>query len=185
MSCDTHDSHRAALQLNHLAQMKSLYPEVFSLRYANIPKTNVEFQCTGTQLIIDMSLSDPAAEPVSTAKLSQASSHASQPSAAKVRQPSAEACAAAPSSTQAVLKSGSAAVAGAGGRDLESVSKLSCSNSVEAGAEHAQVPLSPSEPGRLLAVKAEFERRLEKQVWPTAGAHAQLALSLLLSAIIA
>ena len=74
------------LQLSHLAQMKSVYPEIFSLRYANIPKTTVEGQPNGIQLIIDMSLTDTAAEPMSTTKSSAVTNQGKQLKGNKTRQ---------------------------------------------------------------------------------------------------
>ena len=213
------DLTRVPLQITHLAQMKSVYPEIFSLRYANIPKTTVEGQPSGNQLIIDMSLSDTAAEPVSavrpaahtvadtaaeptsavrpallTQSVSQTLSHSttlngagpmsavrptapaqsvSQTMSHNTRLGGSNANTAVPSSTQAVFKAGSTAVMATNSIASESVSKRAVSKQggcAEREAVAAQSPdgavaaQSPSEPVRMMAVKAEFERRLEKQV---------------------
>lgn len=181
--------------------MKSVYPEVISLRYADIPKTSMQGQCSGTQLIIDMSMSDSAAEPASTLKAAPAA-----PSQSALKPPGigtldwglsssitggqnvqpglidndtsqlgcktaysdfnlgAPKSAAAPSSTQAAIKSAGAATAvGAPSLGQESVNKASGVVGEEAACE-GQAADSPGEPLRMMAVKAEFERRLEKQV---------------------
>ncbi len=143
-------------QVSHLAQMKSVYPEVISLRYANIAKTTIEGQCSGIQLIIDLSLSDNAAEPVQSAAKAAADSPRNSGSDLLAHQ-------AAPSSTQAAFKAGSTAIAGSSSSD-PSVCKASRSNSAEVDCEEGQLGQSPSEPLRMMAVKVEFERRLEKQV---------------------
>ncbi len=147
--------------------MKSVYPEVISLRYANIPKTTIEGQCSGIQLLIDMSLSDspadiassskPAAATQSTSKAVNDSSNSSGKRGWCVPK-------GAPSSTQAVFKAGSTAVAGRGSSAAESVSKAGCSHGAGVRSDGVQPAQSPSEPLRMMAVKAEFERRLEKQV---------------------
>lgn len=162
-----------AWQVSHLAQMKSVYPEVISLRYADIPKTSMQGQCSGTQLIIDMSMSDSAAEPASTLKAAPAA-----PSQSALKHPgirplnrglssstdTSAAARMAPSSTQAAIKSGGgAAVVGAACLGQESVNKASGVVGEEAACE-GQAADSPGEPLRMMAVKAEFERRLEKQV---------------------
>ena len=134
--------------------MKSVYPEVISLRYANIAKTTTEGQCSGIQLIIDLSLSDNAAEPIQSA----AQAAADSPSNLGSDLPDV-----APSSTQAAFKAGSTAIAGASSSDA-SVCKASRSNSAQEDAGEGQLGQSPSEPLRMMAVKVEFERRLEKQV---------------------
>ena len=134
--------------------MKSVYPEVISLRYANIPKTTIEGQCSGVQLIVDMSLSDHAAETVSVHTQRKVKSISSTDSAALE---------AVPSSTQAVFKAGSIAIASKGSSEAQSVCKPDGSESTQIDRE---VPQSPSEPSRMMAAKAEFERRLEKQVSP-------------------
>lgn len=134
--------------------MKSVYPEVISLRYANIAKTTIEGQCSGIQLIVDMSLSDNAAEPTqSAAKAAADSTSNSGSDPPKV----------APYSTQAAFKAGSTAIAGTSSSD-PSVCKASRSNSARVDSEEGQLGHSPSEPLRMMAVKVEFERRLEKQV---------------------
>ncbi len=143
-----------SLQVSHLAQLKSVYPEVISLRYANIPKTTIEGQCSGIQLIIDLSLSDNAAEPVQSA----AKAAADSPSKSGSDPPKV-----APSSTQAAFKAGSTAIAGTSSSE-PSVCKASRSNGAEVDCEEGQLGQSPSEPLRMMAVKVEFERRLEKQV---------------------
>lgn len=161
-------------QVSHLAQMKSVYPEVISLRYADVPKTSMQGQsCSGTQLIIDMSLADSAAEPASTLKAAPAA-----PSQSALKHPGLRpldcglssstdgpaAAQRAPSSTQAAIKSGGAAAAvGAPGLGQESVNRGSGLVGEEAACE-GQAADSPGEPLRMMAVKAEFERRLEKQV---------------------
>lgn len=136
--------------------MKSVYPEVISLRYANIPKTAIEGQCSGVQLIVDMSLSDNAAETASVSKQTQSTVN-------RISSTSSAASEAVPSSTQAVFKAGSIALAGQGSHEAQSVCKAGGSDSAQVNCE---VPQSPSEPLRMMAVKAEFERRLEKQVSP-------------------
>lgn len=141
-------------QVSHLAQMKSVYPEVISLRYANIAKTTIEGQCSGIQLIIDLSLSDHAAEPIQPA----AKAAADSPSSSGSDLPKG-----APSSTQAAFKAGSTAIAGTSNSD-PSVCKASRSNSAQVDFAEGQLGQSPSEPLRMMAVKVEFERRLEKQV---------------------
>ena len=159
--------------------MKSIYPEVISLRYANIPKTNMQGQCSGTQLIIDMSLCDSAAEPASTLKAAPAVLAASAaPLQSALRPPGSKpldqefssstdgpaAAHVAPSSTQAAIKAGGTVGAvGAICLGQQSVNKASGVMIEEAGSE-GQAVESPGEPSRMMAVKAEFERRLEKQV---------------------
>ncbi|KAL0021910.1 hypothetical protein WJX79_003012 [Trebouxia sp. C0005] len=140
--------------VSHLAQMKFVYPEVISLRYANIAKTTIEGQCSGIQLIIDMSLSDSTAEPIQSAGKAAADS----PSNSGSDPPKV-----APSSTRAAFKAGSTATAGTRSSD-PSVCKASRSNSAQVDSEEGQLGQSPSEPLRMMAVKVEFERRLEKQV---------------------
>ena len=166
-------------QVSHLAQMKSVYPEVISLRYANIPKTSVQGQRIGTQLIIDMFLSDSAAEPASSIKAAPAVSAASAaPLQSALKPPGSKpldqelssstdgpaAARMAPSSTQAAIKAGvTVGAMGAVCLEQQSVNKASVVVSEEAGSEGQAVEI-PWEPSRMMAVKAEFERRLEKQV---------------------
>lgn len=197
MPCIKHaDAIRALLQITHLAQMKSVYPEIFSLRYANIPKTNVEGQASGIQLIIDMSLSDTAAEPMSAVKPAALAQSVTQLNSHSTRLEEASTTTAVPSSTQAMFKTAGAAVTATNTTALESVCKRAvCNDAVTAtggkvvdpvskkggsnrkqnsaaasGAVAGESPSgavaaqSPTEPLRMLAVKAEFERRLEKQV---------------------
>ena len=154
--------HYYLLQVSHLAQMKSLYPEVISLRYANIPKTTIQGQCSGIQLIIDMSLSDSAAEPASVSKAAAAPPQSAAKPAVDGSTSHADGSTAqtVPSSTQATIKAGRSAFAGDG---LQSVSKASQDGPEQGRAEGLAVD-SPSEPLHMMAIKAEFERRLEKQV---------------------
>ena len=154
--------------------MKSVYPEVISLRYANLPKTTMQGHCSGTQLIIDMSLSDSAAEPASTLKSAAAAPAAPLQSALKplgsrllnqqlnssTDGPAAEHVA--PSSTQAAFQAGGT-VGVVGCLSQQSVNKASGVVSEGVGSE-GQVVESPGEPSQMMAVKAEFERRLKKQV---------------------
>ncbi|DBA74293.1 TPA: hypothetical protein ACH3X1_011073 [Trebouxia sp. C0004] len=140
--------------VSHLAQMKSVYPEVISLRYANIAKTTTEGQCSGIQLIIDMSLSDNAAEPTQSATKAAAGSTSNSGS---------DLLKVAPSSTQAAFKAGSTAIASTSSSD-PSVCKASRSDRAQVHSEEGQLGQSPSEPLQMMAVKVEFERRLEKQV---------------------
>ena len=130
--------------------MKCMYPEVISLRYANIAKTTIEGQCSGIQLIIDMSLSDNTAEPAQSAADSPSNSGSDAPKVV-------------PSSTQAAFKAGSTAIAGSSSSD-PSVCKAIRSNTAQVDSEEGHLGHSPSEPLRMMAVKVEFERRLEKQV---------------------
>ena len=159
--------------------MKSVYPEVISLRYANIPKTTMQGQCSGTQLIIDMSLSDSAAEPASTLKSAPAAPFQSalKPLGSRLlnRQLSSStdgpaAAHMAPSSMQAAIKAGGT-VGAVGCLGQQSVNKASGLVSEEVGSERQAVE-SPGEPSRMMAVKAEFERRLEKQVGSLQAAYA-------------
>ena len=151
--------------------MKSVYPEVFSLRYANIPKSSMQDQCSGPQLIIDMSLSDSAAEPASTLKsVPAAPAAAPSPSApasvgAKPLQHGASpAAVTAPSSTQAALKpAGAVAAVDALWGGQQSVNKAGARVGDDLEGEGQGVD-SPGEPLCMMAIKAEFERRLEKQV---------------------
>ena len=133
--------------------MKTVYPEIISLRYADIPKTTIEGQCSGIQLIIDMSLSDTAVE--ANCQLASAIKH-NAPS-----QGGLHLLRAAPSSTQAVFKSGSTGIVN---NAAETVSKSRRVEGVGEGSISGQDAQKPSEPVHMMAVKAEFERRLEKQV---------------------
>lgn len=154
-------------QVSHLAQMKSVYPEVISLRYADIPKTSMHGQCSGTQLIIDMSLSDSAAEPASTLKSVPAAPSQSALGCAGAKphdQEAGPAAVTAPSSTQAALKAGAtvSAVGLLSGGQM-SVNKAGTVMGDRLESE-GQVVDSPGDPLGMMAIKAEFERRLEKQV---------------------
>ena len=100
-----------------------------------------------------------------------AAGHASQVSALKTSQDGMDVssaatsfCDAVPSSTQAVFKTGSTAITNIGSRGSQSVSKQADVKAAGQDAAGGQVGKSPTEPVRMLAVKAEFERRLEKQV---------------------
>lgn len=163
--------------MSHLAQMKSVYPEVISLRYASIPKTSMQDHCSGPQLIIDMSLSDSAAEPASTLKAAPSQSAEKHPTAGnstlqqKVSSRDSPAAQTAPSSTQAAIKAGGPAAAEAVlCHGQQSVNKADAVVGEEVG-KKGQAVESPGEPLRMMAVKAEFERRLEKQVDPTSIKH--------------
>ena len=147
--------------------MKSVYPEVISLRYANIPKTSIQGQCSGIQLMIHMSLSDSAAEPVSTTKVATAAAlqSAARPTDSIGPQPGKRTTAqTAPSSTCAVMKAGSTAFVGTSCDGVQSVSKTCREGWSELNEAEGQDTDRPSEPSHMMAVKAEFERRLEKQV---------------------
>lgn len=144
--------------------MQSVYPEVISLRYANIPKTTIEGQCSGIQLIIEMSLLDNAANTTSAIKPSASAQSALKGNSTLTSRNGLQKAAAAPSSTRAVYKAGSTAIAVSNSNAAQSVTKTSTSNSAEIKSGEDLVPHSPSEPLHMMAVKAEFERRLEKQV---------------------
>lgn len=159
-------------QASHLAQMMSVYPEVFNLRYANVPKSSMQDQCSGPQLIIDMSLSDSAAETASVPKSVPAAPSPAAPSlsalvgagARPVQQGASPAAVTAPSSTLAALKAGGAVAAvGTLCGDQQSVNKAGTMVGGKLEGEGQQVD-SPGEPLCMMAIKAEFERRLEKQV---------------------
>ena len=153
--------------------MKSVYPEVIRLRYANIPKATMQGHCSGTHLIIDMSLCDSAAEPASTLKAasdaplqSALSSLASKPLDQELSSSTGGPAAAhmTPSSTQAAIKAvGHVGAVSALCRGQQSVNKASGAVDEEVGTE-GQAVESPGEPSRMMAIKAEFERRLENQV---------------------
>lgn len=147
--------------------MKSVYPEVISLRYANIPKTTIQGQCSGIQLMIHMSLSDSAAEPASTTKVATAAppQSADRPTGCARLQPGDSTTAqTAPSSTLAVMKTGSTAFGDTSADGMQSVRKTGRDGGAELDQAEGQDPERPSEPSHMMAVKAEFERRLEKQV---------------------
>ena len=132
-------------------------------------------QCSGTHLIIDMSLSDSAAGPASTQKAAPAASAAPLQSAPKP--PSRPlhqelisstdgptAAHMAPSSTQAAIKAGgNVGAVSALCLGQQSVNKAGGVISEEVGSE-GQAVESPGEPSQMMAIKAEFERRLERQV---------------------
>ena len=114
-----------------------------------------------------------------TVELARATSTASQLSACNRREDGADGIGVAPSfsddtpsSTQAVFKTGSTAMTGKGNRGLQSVSRppqsISKQADVKAAGQDAktegQIGKSPTEPVRMLAVKDEFERRLQKKV---------------------
>ena len=156
--------------------MKSVYPEVIRLRYANIPKATMQGHCSGTHLIIDMSLCDSAAEPASTLKAAPPASDAPSQSAlnslaskpldqelsSSTNGPAAAHMA--PSSTQAAIRAvGHVGAVSALCCGQQSVNKASGAVDEEVGTE-GQAVESPGEPSRMMAIKAEFERRLENQV---------------------
>lgn len=124
----THHPKGVLLQVQHLAQMQTVYPEVMTLSYVNIPKSAVQTQthCSGTQLLIELAASDSAAANGKESESSNDSPNVSR---------------------------GSNHVAGQLGVGVP-------------GASPGQAGVSGSPQGNvhMAAMKAEFERRLEKQV---------------------
>ena len=118
--------------------MKTVYPEVVSLSYVNIPKTGnkgTAAHSSGVQLLIELQLTDSAAMSVNN----DANSSSSPDAPGHSRSMSA-------SNAQAGAASGAVPRAGLKGRAKASA----------AG--------GPSGAVQMAAILSEFERRLEKQV---------------------
>ena len=134
------------LQVEHLAQMKTVYPEVVSLSYVNIPKTGNQgtgAHCSGIQLLIELQLTDSAAMSAKNgACVGSSSSSSSSPDALGHSRILAA------NSTQARAASRAGQQEGAG---LIGGAKAGAGVGL-GGAVH------------MAAILTEFERRLEKQV---------------------
>lgn len=146
------------VQVQRVAQMKAVYPEVLSLSYVNIPKAAIASHnhCSGIQLLIQLALTDSAASTSKDADMSDSpcAPQGDTNTAASRHGPTAGAGGS--STLQSGAKGTSAAQARAGGRSTpESGAK---------GLYGVGIAGSPGGNVHMAAIRAEFERRLEKQV---------------------